>query len=195
MCNDSLGRISFARCLIEVNSEADLVHAVTIGIPSLTEDDFTKETIRVEYEWRPPMCDLCKIFDHVHDHCPKKVASPLIVTTPNVVTPIIEKTNDNFQTKEDVVKQVKECRFDVEDFPRVYLTKAVEEDYNACDKINGSVFCCSVCEDNIDGRHFMRVIGHRRNVGGNGWWWVGYGGGGGDVGQWEEMGGGAILYF
>ncbi|GKB47533.1 zinc knuckle CX2CX4HX4C containing protein [Tanacetum coccineum] len=45
MCNDSWGRSSFARCLIEVNSEADLVDVVTIGIPSLSEDDFTKETI------------------------------------------------------------------------------------------------------------------------------------------------------
>ncbi|GJX47075.1 retrovirus-related pol polyprotein from transposon TNT 1-94 [Tanacetum coccineum] len=33
MCNESLGRSSFARCLIEVNSEADLMDVVTIGIP------------------------------------------------------------------------------------------------------------------------------------------------------------------
>ncbi|GJR89191.1 zinc knuckle CX2CX4HX4C containing protein [Tanacetum coccineum] len=97
MCNDSWGRSSFARCLIEVNSEVDLVDAVTIGIPSLTRDDFTKETIRVKYEWRPPRCDLCMIFGHVHDHCHKKVVSPPIVTTSNVVTPIVEKTNDGFQ--------------------------------------------------------------------------------------------------
>ncbi|GJX67909.1 zinc knuckle CX2CX4HX4C containing protein [Tanacetum coccineum] len=81
-----------------VNSEADLVDVVTIGIPSLSEDDFTKETIRVEYEWRPPRCDTCKIFGHVHDYCPKKVASPPIVATSNVVTPNAEKTNDGFQT-------------------------------------------------------------------------------------------------
>nr|GEV03539.1 hypothetical protein [Tanacetum cinerariifolium] len=30
------GRSSFARCLVEVNSEADLVDVVTVGIPSLT---------------------------------------------------------------------------------------------------------------------------------------------------------------
>ncbi|GJR61930.1 zinc finger BED domain-containing protein RICESLEEPER 2 [Tanacetum coccineum] len=54
MCNDSWGRSSFDQCLIEVNSEADLVDVVTIGIPSLIGDDFTKETIRVEYEWRSP---------------------------------------------------------------------------------------------------------------------------------------------
>ncbi|GJT53586.1 zinc knuckle CX2CX4HX4C containing protein [Tanacetum coccineum] len=81
--------------------DADLIEAVTIGIPSLTGEDFTKETIRVEYEWRPPRCDECKIFGHVHDQCPKMVVSPPIVATPNVVntstvvTPTVE--NDGFQ--------------------------------------------------------------------------------------------------
>ncbi|GJZ23762.1 zinc knuckle CX2CX4HX4C containing protein, partial [Tanacetum coccineum] len=74
------------------------VDVVTIGIPSLTVDDFTKETIRVKYEWRPPRCVLCNIFGHVHDMCPKKVVSPHIVTTSNVVTPTVEKTIDGFQT-------------------------------------------------------------------------------------------------
>ncbi|GJS61681.1 hypothetical protein Tco_0656465 [Tanacetum coccineum] len=77
--------------------EADLVDVVTIGIPSLTRDGFTKETIHVEYKWRPPMCDVCKIFGHVHDHYPKKVSSPPTVVTSNVVTPAVEKTNDGFQ--------------------------------------------------------------------------------------------------
>ncbi|GJY68980.1 zinc knuckle CX2CX4HX4C containing protein [Tanacetum coccineum] len=61
MCNDSWGMSSFARCLIELSSEADLVDVVTIGIPSLIGEDFTKETICVRYEWRPPRCDVCKI--------------------------------------------------------------------------------------------------------------------------------------
>ncbi|GKD40134.1 zinc knuckle CX2CX4HX4C containing protein [Tanacetum coccineum] len=43
MCNYSWGRSSFAWCLIKVNSKADL-----------TGDGFTKENIRVEYEWRLP---------------------------------------------------------------------------------------------------------------------------------------------
>nr|GEV07631.1 zinc knuckle CX2CX4HX4C [Tanacetum cinerariifolium] len=47
MCNDLWGQSSFAWCLIVVNSEVDLVDVVTIGIPSLTGEDFTKETIRV----------------------------------------------------------------------------------------------------------------------------------------------------
>ncbi|GKD49781.1 hypothetical protein Tco_1278757, partial [Tanacetum coccineum] len=36
------------RADLEVNSEADLMDVVTIGIPSLSEDDFTKETIKDE---------------------------------------------------------------------------------------------------------------------------------------------------
>nr|GEW82205.1 zinc knuckle CX2CX4HX4C [Tanacetum cinerariifolium] len=61
-------------------------------------DDFTKETIRVEYKWRPPKYDACKIFGHLHDHCPKKEASPPIVSTSDVVTPTVKKTNDGFKT-------------------------------------------------------------------------------------------------
>ncbi|GJY76400.1 zinc knuckle CX2CX4HX4C containing protein [Tanacetum coccineum] len=47
---------------------------------------------------RPPRCDECKIFGHVHDHCPKKMVNPPIVTTSNVVAPTFEKSNDGFQT-------------------------------------------------------------------------------------------------
>ncbi|GKC66712.1 zinc knuckle CX2CX4HX4C containing protein [Tanacetum coccineum] len=82
----------------EVNSEANLVDVVTIGVPSLTRDDYTKETICFEYEWRPPRCDTCKIFGHIHDQCSKKVVCHPIATTSNVVTPTIMKTNDGFQT-------------------------------------------------------------------------------------------------
>nr|GEZ39554.1 zinc knuckle CX2CX4HX4C [Tanacetum cinerariifolium] len=58
MCNDSWGRSSFAQCLIEVNSKADFVDVVTIGIPSLTGDVFTKETIMLSMnEGRPCSID------------------------------------------------------------------------------------------------------------------------------------------
>nr|GEX54975.1 hypothetical protein [Tanacetum cinerariifolium] len=57
MCKDSWGSGSFARCLIKVNSKADLVD----------------------------------------DQCPKKMACPPIVSTLNVVTLTVEKSNDGFQ--------------------------------------------------------------------------------------------------
>ncbi|GKE97879.1 hypothetical protein Tco_0021230 [Tanacetum coccineum] len=78
--------------LKRIMMNSNCVYVVNFGIPSLSEDDLTKETIRVEYKLRPPRCDTCKIFGHVHDYCPKKVVSPPIVT------PNTEKTNDGFQT-------------------------------------------------------------------------------------------------
>ncbi|GKC63713.1 zinc finger, CCHC-type containing protein, partial [Tanacetum coccineum] len=32
---------------------------------------YTKETIHVEYEWKPPRCSTCLIFGHSFDDCPK----------------------------------------------------------------------------------------------------------------------------
>nr|GEU69254.1 putative reverse transcriptase domain-containing protein [Tanacetum cinerariifolium] len=51
----------------------------------------------MEY-YKPPRCDLCKIFAHVHDHFPKKGLIPPSVVTSNVDMPTDEKTNDRFQT-------------------------------------------------------------------------------------------------
>ncbi|GJU20034.1 zinc knuckle CX2CX4HX4C containing protein [Tanacetum coccineum] len=52
----------------------------------------TKETIRVEYELEAtPDVDTLRIFGHVHDYCPKKVVSPPIVATSNVVTPNLRR--------------------------------------------------------------------------------------------------------
>ncbi|GJZ98814.1 zinc knuckle CX2CX4HX4C containing protein [Tanacetum coccineum] len=86
MCIESRGRSSFARCLIE------------IGVPLIEGTGFTIETVTIEYEWKPPWCDLCKIFDHVQDHCPKKVSITPFAVTSSVATPTVEKTNDRFQT-------------------------------------------------------------------------------------------------
>nr|GEY64713.1 RNA-directed DNA polymerase, eukaryota, reverse transcriptase zinc-binding domain protein [Tanacetum cinerariifolium] len=80
MCKDSWGRSSFTRCLIEINSEADLKDSITIGIPDLEGPGFTKQTIRVEYEWKPPRCQTCNIFGHTVESCPKKVVTTLVVT-------------------------------------------------------------------------------------------------------------------
>ncbi|GKA42390.1 hypothetical protein Tco_0735050 [Tanacetum coccineum] len=54
MCIDSWGWSSFARCLIEIKADTVLKDSVTIGIPLPDGLGFTKETVLVEYEWKPP---------------------------------------------------------------------------------------------------------------------------------------------
>ncbi|GJY30317.1 zinc knuckle CX2CX4HX4C containing protein [Tanacetum coccineum] len=73
MCIDSWGHSSFARCLIEVKVDVALKDSVTIGIPLLDGEGFTKEMVQVDYEWKPRFCDHCKIFGHVYYQCPKNV--------------------------------------------------------------------------------------------------------------------------
>nr|GEX20135.1 hypothetical protein [Tanacetum cinerariifolium] len=70
-----------------------MIHCVTIGIPSLMGDGFIKETIHVEYEWKPSRCENCKIFGHTSECCPKKVVNALVVNNTNNAN----TSNDGFQ--------------------------------------------------------------------------------------------------
>ncbi|GKD03128.1 hypothetical protein Tco_1178102 [Tanacetum coccineum] len=49
------------------------MESITIGIPDLEGLGYTKETIRVEYKWKPPRCSTCNIFGHTGETCLKKV--------------------------------------------------------------------------------------------------------------------------
>ncbi|GJT80255.1 hypothetical protein Tco_1054597 [Tanacetum coccineum] len=68
----SWGCISYARALIEINSEQVLKDDLVVAIPLLNILGYTKETVSIEYEWQPPRCESCKIFGHSDDQCPKK---------------------------------------------------------------------------------------------------------------------------
>nr|GEV71150.1 hypothetical protein [Tanacetum cinerariifolium] len=76
-------------CLIEVTADKDLKESVTMGIPLPKGAGFTKETVQVEYEWKPPCCVQCQIFGHVYDQCPKNVT---------VSSTVDQIRNDGFQS-------------------------------------------------------------------------------------------------
>nr|GEZ15346.1 zinc knuckle CX2CX4HX4C [Tanacetum cinerariifolium] len=99
MCNDLCGQSSFTWCLIGVNSEADLVDVVTVGVPSLTGECFTKETICVEYEWRPPR--LMMVFKRWEKRRRKKVAKSATNGNASKSSSML-KTADIFSKKDNV---------------------------------------------------------------------------------------------
>ncbi|GJS63488.1 trichome birefringence-like protein 3, partial [Tanacetum coccineum] len=72
---ESWGRIGYARALIEVCADKELKQAVVMAIPKGEEvkDGHSVAKIRVEYEWKPPVCIDCKVFGHTTEQCPKKV--------------------------------------------------------------------------------------------------------------------------
>ncbi|GKB70197.1 hypothetical protein Tco_0931609 [Tanacetum coccineum] len=57
--------------LVEFSMEEELKDSIVIAIPLINEKGHTLAKIDVEYEWNPPRCNTCKVFDHVNDKCPK----------------------------------------------------------------------------------------------------------------------------
>ncbi|GJY30289.1 hypothetical protein Tco_0413784 [Tanacetum coccineum] len=57
----------------KVSSKNALVDSLILAILFQNGSGHSMETIDIEYEWQPPRCDTCKIFDHIDDQCPKKV--------------------------------------------------------------------------------------------------------------------------
>ncbi|GJU88741.1 chaperone protein DnaJ C76, chloroplastic [Tanacetum coccineum] len=67
----------YARALVEVSADKPLVESVDIDIPSEDGEGHTTVNIRIEFEWKPPRCGTCKIFDHLENVCPMiHVAGP-----------------------------------------------------------------------------------------------------------------------
>ncbi|GJW63854.1 hypothetical protein Tco_0115738 [Tanacetum coccineum] len=71
MCMTSWGKKEYARALIEVSAEEILLESMVIAIPFGDGTGHSLATIDIEYEWRPPRCDNCRIFDHTNESCPK----------------------------------------------------------------------------------------------------------------------------
>ena len=73
MCLKSWGRNSYARALVEVSSKEALLDSLVVAIPYPNGSGHSLEKIDIEYEWKPPRCETCKVFDHNDDGCPKRV--------------------------------------------------------------------------------------------------------------------------
>ncbi|GJZ25311.1 zinc knuckle CX2CX4HX4C containing protein [Tanacetum coccineum] len=86
MCLNSWGRSAYARALIEISADVILKEDLVIAIPIGKDKGHSLATIQIEYEWRPPRCSTCLIFDHTDDKCPKlpKVVSHDVVTNVGV---------------------------------------------------------------------------------------------------------------
>ncbi|GKD34430.1 hypothetical protein Tco_1249939 [Tanacetum coccineum] len=73
MCLRSWGRNAYARALIDVSGEKQLMEEIVITVPYGKEKGHSLATIKLEYDRKPPRCDTCKIFDHTCDQCPKNM--------------------------------------------------------------------------------------------------------------------------
>ncbi|GJY67502.1 hypothetical protein Tco_0469740, partial [Tanacetum coccineum] len=73
MCKDPWSRIGYARTMIEISAEKDLNREVKMAIPIIDGEGYTMETMKVEYDRKPPCCSECHVFGHADEQCPKRV--------------------------------------------------------------------------------------------------------------------------
>nr|GEW89593.1 hypothetical protein [Tanacetum cinerariifolium] len=108
MCLHSWGRSTYARALIEISADEDLKESLIIVIPHCDKEGHSFATIDIEYEWTPPRCASCKIFDHVSDKCPKlpKVVSNVKVSDDGFT----EVKKKKARNKRNNIKQVEGVR-------------------------------------------------------------------------------------
>nr|GEY15346.1 hypothetical protein [Tanacetum cinerariifolium] len=64
MCLNLWGRSAYARALIEIAADVELVKSLVVAILFSNKEGHTFATIDIEYEWTPPRCATCCIFDH-----------------------------------------------------------------------------------------------------------------------------------
>nr|GEU87775.1 hypothetical protein [Tanacetum cinerariifolium] len=102
MCEDSWDRINFERAFMEINADYVLKHEVSMGIPLEDGSGYTKEVIKVEYEWKPPHCTDCKLFRHISDKFSKRMTLDTPFSMRNktvrepVIASIVSKNSDGF---------------------------------------------------------------------------------------------------
>ncbi|GJV26294.1 hypothetical protein Tco_1378989 [Tanacetum coccineum] len=86
MCMQSWGRSSYARAMIDLRADRELKDTIVVAMPKLPCEGFSLCTIRVEYEWKSPICSSCKVFGYVLNECPKKSVSDTVLNNPRQAT-------------------------------------------------------------------------------------------------------------
>ncbi|GJY25818.1 RNA-directed DNA polymerase, eukaryota, reverse transcriptase zinc-binding domain protein [Tanacetum coccineum] len=62
---------TYARILIKISAKKELLESMVIAIPLSNGKGHSLATVDIEYEWKPPRCSTCAIFDHGPEKCPK----------------------------------------------------------------------------------------------------------------------------
>ncbi|KAL8268957.1 hypothetical protein R6Q59_002755 [Mikania micrantha] len=68
-CNSQMGKIGYARVLVEVEATTNLPNHLEVEFPSINQRPARIVKLDVSYQWKPPMCLHCKVFGHSFQSC------------------------------------------------------------------------------------------------------------------------------
>nr|GEV25253.1 hypothetical protein [Tanacetum cinerariifolium] len=69
--------------LFKLHANKKLNNTIVVAMTKLDGEGFYLCIIHVEYEWKPPRCSSCKVFDNVLVGCHKKIVSDLVKNLKN----------------------------------------------------------------------------------------------------------------
>ncbi|GAV92382.1 DUF4283 domain-containing protein/zf-CCHC_4 domain-containing protein [Cephalotus follicularis] len=69
--------ISFARLCVEMSADRAFPEVIKVKRSSGVVVE-----VRVEYNWKPPVCERCKVFDHSTRACPVRPVPPKVIPAP-----------------------------------------------------------------------------------------------------------------
>ncbi|PWA50197.1 hypothetical protein CTI12_AA472840 [Artemisia annua] len=69
MYTQGTGRLGYARVLVEVDAKKGLKDAIEVQYCDKNNKTIATKTVKVEYDWKPPMCSKCQVFGHSDDKC------------------------------------------------------------------------------------------------------------------------------
>ncbi|PWA85467.1 ATPase, F1/V1/A1 complex, alpha/beta subunit, Zinc knuckle CX2CX4HX4C [Artemisia annua] len=72
MCKLGVGRIGFARVLVEVTAKKDLPKVTEVVYRNGQNLEICRKVVEVLYDWKPPMCKQCCVFGHDDTKCGNK---------------------------------------------------------------------------------------------------------------------------
>ncbi|GKD76560.1 RNA-directed DNA polymerase, eukaryota, reverse transcriptase zinc-binding domain protein [Tanacetum coccineum] len=91
MCNQGIGSFGYARILVEAKADKGLENHIEILYRGKDTSEQMIKKVKVEYDWKPPLCPCCKVFGHTDSNCPKS-------------SKMIDTNNDNGKDTEGFVK-------------------------------------------------------------------------------------------
>nr|KAJ0219421.1 hypothetical protein LSAT_V11C300156720 [Lactuca sativa] len=69
MCNEHWGRQAFMRFLVEMSAESEWMKELSVVSIDFGTGEKVESKCRVEYAWRPDVCNHCKIYGHKNSNC------------------------------------------------------------------------------------------------------------------------------
>ncbi|PWA50962.1 zinc knuckle CX2CX4HX4C [Artemisia annua] len=96
MCRLGVGRIGYARVLVEVSAKKSLPDLIEVVYRDRERVEVCRQVVKVETEWVPPRCSECCVFRHSDKGCGKQVHNkvPDVMEKDNGKVPEKDKVND-----------------------------------------------------------------------------------------------------